>query len=142
MTDCKLCCEDFDETNQCTIVYNIDDNCIKELSAICLDCLGYLKKNILGNLLTTIAKETCEASIKRIMKADLPTHLTIDGTGRGQKIDKILINNKVISTELESNISKEEIDLLNKKIGHIRELIENDNDMFLYEKNAVFEKYL
>ena len=141
MSNCILCYEDFNHDNRCHIVINSNNHCVVRPSEICYDCLLMLKQSIIKNLLTTIANETCEASLKRIMKADLPTHLSIDGTGRGQQIDKIIKNDKTISAELESDLSKDEIVILNSKIKHIRDLITNDDDLFLLEINLTFKKY-
>ena len=141
MPDCNLCFDEITDDNSCEIVCNIDNECVIKPSKTCLECMYELKKNIIPCLLKSIANEICEASIKRIMKADLPTHLSVDCTGRGQIISKIIKNKKVISSELESNLSSDEINELNGRIRHIRELIQNDDDLFLYEKKIAFEKF-
>lgn len=137
MTECQFCYNDLDKSN---IVINIYNDNTSEESKMCLHCNIMLIENILPNLLNSIALETCEASIKRIVKKDLPTHLSIDGTGRGKQINKIIFDNMEISCKLKcpEYVNIEEI---NKSMKYINELVLNDDDIYLYIKEETFRSY-
>lgn len=142
MNMCNICYEDLDEKNTCVFILNIDNNVYNETSKTCLDCNQTLILSMLPTYLHSIAIETCEASIKRMMMQKLPTHLTVDSTPAGKKVDKMKVNNRVINTELLTNLTKERIEELNNHIERIHNLILNDDDMYVYEKNIAFEDFL
>jgi len=135
MTDCVFCCEDLPDDDRMINIYA--DKC-REESTMCKDCRQRLCESILPVLLKSIAMETCEASIKRLVKQDLPTHLSVDGTGRGKLIINAIVDGKIVCCKLQSTVN---IDKLNADMRRINELAVKDDDMFLYLKNEVFEEF-
>ena len=142
MNMCNICFEDLNDDNTCIFVLNIDNNACHETSETCLECNETLIKKMFITYLHSIAIETCEASIKRMMLQRLPTHLTTDSTPAGKKIDKMIVKNRVISTELITDLTKERIEELNNHIIRINNLIINNDDMYVYEKNIAFEEFV
>lgn len=134
--ECILCYEDVESLPICTYF----DGTI-EKSEICIDCLNKGLNDMLDNTIKQFANEECEASIKRIVKSHLPTHITMDMTGRGKKISYITYNGTVISGKLNSTYSDNEIHTMNMYIDVINEYAINDDSNFLLKHKEYFEQY-
>jgi hypothetical protein len=141
MTECIICWEDLNDKNRVINIFMENDKEIRVDSKVCANCVLQRQNNILSDLLSLIADETCEASIKRICKAKLPKYLTLEYNGSGKKIDKMFINGHYHDTKLISNLTLEEIDEINNSMQRISDLAKDDNSLFLYEKEETFKKY-
>ena len=134
---------------ECIICYD-DDEYIPILtfcdgitckSKVCITCLKRSINSLLDDYITQIANEDCEASIKRIAKHHLPTHVTEDCTGTGKHIDYITYDNDIISGALITKHNIDVIEMLNLSLDSINEYATEDNSMFLIVKNEVFDKF-
>jgi hypothetical protein len=135
MSECKFCCEDINN-----LIINVFDDGVKEQSQSCKNCTIMLINTILPRLLNSISEETCESSIKKIVKNNLPTHLSIDGTGRGKQIISVIIDDEIIDAKLKhpDNVN---IDNINIAMKQINNLALKDDDLFLYVKEETFNQF-
>lgn len=138
---CKACYDDLDETTMVENIF-IDVETIHKQSNFCNDCVIYMLNNIFPNLINTIKNETCEKTLKEILSVDLPTHLTVDGTGRGKIIDKIKINKRIRSTDLTRNIPDEDIDYINEQMKIIHSKMDNEMYSYIDDIKTLFDKYV
>ena len=134
--ECILCYDDIETLPICTFF----DNTTEE-SNICINCFHRGINDTLDNTIKQFANETCGASITRTVSTHLPTHITMDMTGRGNKIKYIICDDTITDGELKSKYSKEEIDTINKYMDELNEYSINDDPLFLLKHIEYFEKY-
>lgn len=135
--ECIIC---YDDDNEIPILTFCNGETCK--SNICINCYKRGINRIIDDYIEQIAKEDCEASIKRIAKNDLPTHLTEDCTGIGKQIDYITYNNEIISGKLKSKHDKNVIESLNIALNIINQYAYDNDPRFITVKNEAFDKFI
>lgn len=136
---------DADLENPCSICYDnevsgiilvLHDDAEIE-SKCCLTCFNIAKNTRLNNFINTLSKETCIASIKRMIKNPLPTTLSEFGSGPGRKLKSIKFKDEEIDAKLLSKYSEEKLEEINAKILILKDMINSEDDIFLTTKEEL-----
>jgi hypothetical protein len=125
---CEYCYEDFNQLNK-VFTSELKDY----LYNICSECLKYQKINKINHFVSTLRKEDCLATIKRMLNSGIPLYLD-----ENINIFYLSDNTSISSSYFEKERINEIIDI-NKKL---KNLLQEFNDEIILEKiNHILDQF-
>jgi hypothetical protein len=140
MDCCHICYEDFADFDP-PLKIEVQLNEERILSKLCINCITRTKKYRVDEYIQSIIKETCTASIRRMVNGPFVYKMTEDMTGFGDIITEIWVNDVPIGSDLTSEkYTDEELNEIINGLIMLREYMD-DPPVLLVEKTELFERF-
>lgn len=121
---------DSHEEKFCTICFDtienvhwIMENGEKNDAQFCTECTGILIETRLDIFMDDFIKETCLATISRVCKSPFPEYLSVDGTGYGEIVKYVCIDNHTLEPKFVSTKSNEYVQNFKNAINSLKTIV-------------------